>query len=90
MMGSVAIYIGVLTMPPSEYRYEPLSTYEVVNVHPSKIHNVCESVAGPTDGIYLGCTDGHRLIFIRTDLAEDVREAVIIHEKAHINGWYHN
>jgi len=75
---------------PAEFLGEPVGQYVVNHVSARLIDIMCGVVPGR---VVLGCTldDGknNRVIFVKEGLSPAVEAAVLIHEKAHLNGWEH-
>lgn len=72
-----------VAVPPPEYDYEPTRPYYVEVLPPEAVKRRCF-------GIPIACAiPGLRLIVVSSELSGSLLEAVLRHEKAHLNGWQH-
>jgi hypothetical protein len=84
-------------MPPDEYRHEPDQTYLIAEWPHDLLGAVCSNggLQWIREGNHGGCfvrdkeDRSFAYIYVLAGLAPDQRECVIIHEKAHLNGWTH-
>lgn len=75
------------SIPPPEYDYEPTRPYEVQLV---KDHRLLCLLCRYHHPRLAGCGLKDRgMIYIIDGLDADMFQAVLRHEKAHINGWLH-
>src|SRR5690606_5021965 len=83
--------------PPVEYRHEADQTYLIAEWPHDLLGAVCSNggLQWIREGNHGGCfvrdkeDRSFAYIYVLAGLAPDQRECVIIHEKAHLNGWTH-
>lgn len=83
-----------LVTPPIEFIREPTAIYEIVELTNDQIRNLGDLVGVPPVYTVCGLTipygdTGRYFIYVNTDLPVWAVEIVLIHEKAHVNGWDH-
>lgn len=75
-------------MPPMRYIHEPTMPYVIHYVAPEDLHDLCNPgiwAAAPTPQ---ACTFmDTRVVYIPTDVKGLELRCLIMHEKAHLNGW---
>lgn len=77
--------IAGLLMPPAVYDHYPNKPFKVIEVESRIVAALC-----PKADLALACAFvGSRRVFVRDDLETAVRERVLRHEYAHLNGWRH-
>lgn len=87
-VGAVEYAYGV-EMPPREYRHKPRVPYTLKLVSQKEVNRACGHHRAP--GKFLaGCTVlATNTIYVVKSLKSQQLQAVIVHEKAHVNGWMH-
>lgn len=77
----------IIEMPPVMYDHEPRN-YIVRSVSIEEVQKLCFTTSRPIP--IEGCARPKwRLIVVDKDLPPLVKELVLRHEKAHLNGWIH-
>lgn len=85
-------------MPPVEYRHEPVQQAMISDWPHDLLGAMCSGggMQWSPEGQHAGCVvrdrevpDEFAMIYILAGLSLEQRECVIIHEKAHLNGWRH-
>lgn len=87
-----------INIPPAEYQYEPTQDYVVFEWPHEMLAGMCRgdgSMQWRPEGKHGGCTvfsaeqSGVDFIYLVSGLSPEQRECVLVHEKAHLNGWGH-
>lgn len=98
LVASPALAIDWCTanMPPDGYRGEPPMEYTVSAWPHDLLESMCSNggMAWRPEGRLGGCAirddgTGLGLIYVWSGLSPEHEECVIVHEKAHLNGWKH-
>lgn len=84
---AMALNTGI-QMPPERFRYEPTQPYTVILMRDTALHLQCKI---PFEYHLQGCVDNINgsKIYIKQELSDTSRYLVLVHEKAHLNGWTH-
>ncbi len=76
-------------IPPHILNQRFVVEYVVTDVPPIILEIMCGE--RKDEQVFLGCTldTDKPVIFVLEGISSDLREAVLEHEKAHVNGWKH-
>lgn len=78
--------------PPLEFQFEPVASYKIYDMPMDLLPAVCGVEWRPPRWA-AACTQevapGMWFIWVRNDVGEQERDCLLVHEKAHINGWKH-
>lgn len=87
-LSGITLAMVMSLAPPVQYDYEPVVPYHISYTSQQRVEELC-----PSPGAFnlsLGCTLPRLgLIYVAKGLNPRVRDFIVRHEKAHINGWKH-
>lgn len=90
LVASITFALVAHLAPPARYDHEPRTPYVVTELAQSKIQRVCRSETHGAGDQVLGCSLPELgLIYVVKGMKPDVRQLIVRHEKAHLNGWVH-
>lgn len=81
-----------LIMPPAKWRFEPLDKVDVYYPPRSEVTAFCSKYAGKYENLACTATAAppefpQCLVVIANEIPDELKQMVLIHEKAHCNGW---
>lgn len=98
-MIALVVAVGCVWNPPAQYDREPRVPYTVIKASSETVDRICRTgLAGiglKTGDDYRGCAlppvDGKtwRIYIVKGGYKCASEEAIIRHEKGHLNGWRH-
>ncbi len=90
MVAAITVALVANLAPPARYDYEPRVPYHISYLPQQKIQRICASEIAAKADMALGCSLPELgLIYMTKGMRPEVRDIILRHEKAHINGWAH-
>ncbi len=90
MLTAITLAMVVNLAPPPRYDFEPRVPYHISYVPQAKLQKICSREVTRSGDSVLGCALSELgFIYVAQGLSPDVRDVIVRHEKAHLNGWPH-
>jgi hypothetical protein len=90
MLTAITIAMVANLAPPPRYDHAPRVPYHITYLPQGKLQKVCAREVRRASDMVLGCTLTELgLVYVAQGLSPEVRDLIVRHELAHINGWPH-